>query len=572
MQSNKEMSKTSVFSYHSFLYVFASSLAITIVSIFVILAIISSRYNNQLLSKIKEEHQVYAQSISREIRLSFDQVQIKAETIAATLNSLVISSPEIQRLLNSIIADAPYYSVIRVADSDGNILAGSEPMDIVTDLSAYPGLKIILSGRTYYSDIRFDNQNRPYLEFAIPIKNLGDTVGFVYTEITLKRLWWWFDNLELPILSNLTIIDNKSKRVISDTHKSMIGKILDKKEVIDSNLFKNHSLPYVHIKNEKLISLYEVEGYPLLVVLESSTTTFSEQLKRNYGVLASIAALILAVATILAYFLAEQSSRPLRRITSFLEIFPSNRKIRFKEELTGEYKILVNSINQMGDELKRQEEALIEQESLATIGRTVSVIAHELRHGFHLILNIFYDLESEKSESINLTRKIIDDLNNKTNNLLEYSRAGKLDISKVKVNDILSKSIESCFNYQIEVHKCKNNMIITVDEDKIILVITNLIRNAIEAGEGQSKVILSAKCSNSDVEFTVSDNGPGIPEEIKEKIFDPFFTTKSGGFGIGLSFVSAVVKAHSGHLSVSREADNWTVFKIILPFDEQKEL
>jgi signal transduction histidine kinase len=69
------------------------------------------------------------------------------------------------------------------------------------------------------------------------------------------------------------------------------------------------------------------------------------------------------------------------------------------------------------------------------------------------------------------------------------------------------------------------------------------------------------------VQITVSDNGPGIPEEIRDKIFQPFFTTKptGEGTGLGLSLAYDIVKAHGGELSVKSDASEGVSFIIQLP-------
>ncbi|WP_373521954.1 sensor histidine kinase, partial [Aquiflexum sp.] len=70
------------------------------------------------------------------------------------------------------------------------------------------------------------------------------------------------------------------------------------------------------------------------------------------------------------------------------------------------------------------------------------------------------------------------------------------------------------------------------------------------------------------VQISISDNGPGIPPEIKDKIFQPFFTTKptGQGTGLGLSLSYDIVKAHGGQLTVNSEEEKGSEFIIILPF------
>ncbi|MBT8219215.1 MAG: histidine kinase [Bacteroidia bacterium] len=94
--------------------------------------------------------------------------------------------------------------------------------------------------------------------------------------------------------------------------------------------------------------------------------------------------------------------------------------------------------------------------------------------------------------------------------------------------------------------------------------------SAIHQKDYQPKVaITTQQFNNSTIQLTVSDNGPGIPDSIKDKIFQPFFTTKptGEGTGLGLSLSYDIVKAHGGEITVESEVGNGTAFIIKLPFD-----
>jgi len=537
----------------------------------ILLLFIFNTYNKQILNNIKAEHQAYAKGIGREIRLHFDRTLEKTTTIAMTMNTLKLDDIENKILINIIIADAPYYSTIRFANIDGVVITGSEPMDEINDLSSFDGLDTILRGNIYRSNIMFDKSNIPHVTLGIPIKSLGEISGFLYTQINLKKLWQWFDDIDIPTLANLTIVEQTTNRIISDKRKINLG---DPVTIINENsdpitLGSTQSLSF--IIEDKLFSIYAINDFNLSVILESPTITFTSQIRNNLFYILSLAMIILFCAAIVGYIVAELSSRPVRNILDVLHKFPSQRKMRFNKNLVGEYDTIAKSFNQMADSIQKQEETLIQQENLATIGRTVSTIAHELRHGFHIILNLFYDLEQYESESLLQLKTILNDLNSKTNDLLEYSRAGKINITFIKVNDIAHKAIEPFPGRCVDVVKSVNNLVVGVDEAKIALAITNLIRNAIEAGDINIHITVSTKLSDNRIVFQVADDGPGIPEDIKNKIFDPFFTTKSGGFGIGLAFVSTVAKAHNGKILVENNMPSGAIFKIIIPHIQETE-
>jgi two-component system, NtrC family, nitrogen regulation sensor histidine kinase NtrY len=99
------------------------------------------------------------------------------------------------------------------------------------------------------------------------------------------------------------------------------------------------------------------------------------------------------------------------------------------------------------------------------------------------------------------------------------------------------------------------------------MVLINLIKNALEANESnpEGKIRVIAKLNGTQrPEICVSDNGPGIPEEIIEQIFVPFFTTHENGSGIGLSLSRQIMRLHGGSLKVRSTSNRGT--EMILSF------
>ena len=90
------------------------------------------------------------------------------------------------------------------------------------------------------------------------------------------------------------------------------------------------------------------------------------------------------------------------------------------------------------------------------------------------------------------------------------------------------------------------------DQNLIVLALINLIRNALQAIEGQADAIVSVEALETDgrVYITITDNGPGISPKLLSAIFTPFFSTKSGGSGIGLSISHRIMRLHGGDLTV----------------------
>jgi two-component system sensor kinase FixL len=116
---------------------------------------------------------------------------------------------------------------------------------------------------------------------------------------------------------------------------------------------------------------------------------------------------------------------------------------------------------------------------------------------------------------------------------------------------------------------------VMVDRIQIQQVLTNLMRNAIEAMrdcEHRELVIRTLAESEGLVAVSVDDTGTGIADEIAEQLFKPFVTTKPGGMGIGLSICKRIVEAHDGELTAARNAAGGASFRFTLPvYDEETE-
>ena len=106
------------------------------------------------------------------------------------------------------------------------------------------------------------------------------------------------------------------------------------------------------------------------------------------------------------------------------------------------------------------------------------------------------------------------------------------------------------------------------DETQLFQLTFNLVLNSFEALSAQGGTVrVSTGAAAGQVTLRVADNGPGIPDEVKEKIFDPFFTTKGSGkgIGLGLAIVQQIVEAHGGAVTLESAAGQGTAFTISFP-------
>jgi signal transduction histidine kinase len=106
---------------------------------------------------------------------------------------------------------------------------------------------------------------------------------------------------------------------------------------------------------------------------------------------------------------------------------------------------------------------------------------------------------------------------------------------------------------------------ITVDMDLLKQAVFNIVVNAIEAMPQGGTLRFEAVLRGDDAEIRITDTGPGIPPEVKEKIYDLYFTTKQNGSGIGLAMTYRIVQLHDGTIDFASEPGQGTTFVLRFP-------
>lgn len=170
-------------------------------------------------------------------------------------------------------------------------------------------------------------------------------------------------------------------------------------------------------------------------------------------------------------------------------------------------------------------------------------------------------------------------LNRLVSNLLDMTKlqSGSLRINKElhPLEEIVGAAL-SCLEERLLQHKIKTSLppdlpFVVADGILIQQLLVNLIENAVKYTPEGSNIEISAKVADDMVLVTIADNGPGIPNELKEKIFEPFFRAQSGqkqssaGEGLGLAICTGIMEAHGGRLTVSNSPAGGAAFSFSLP-------
>lgn len=226
---------------------------------------------------------------------------------------------------------------------------------------------------------------------------------------------------------------------------------------------------------------------------------------------------------------------------------------------------------------KAQEQRLLEQATLSSLGEMAAVVAHEVRNplagikgGVQLLASLFPDA-AEGREFIGDIVARIDSLNAVVGDLLTFARVRELkrtDLDLAEFFDDIAAwmKLDPTMSDVELVVRHESPLVVSADVDQLRLVFTNLLLNAAQAMNQRGRVEISVDSTHSDeLVITVSDTGPGIPAELRDRVLEPFFTTKHRGTGLGLPTARRIIEAHGGGLSIHGTAETGTTVEVRLP-------
>jgi signal transduction histidine kinase len=274
-------------------------------------------------------------------------------------------------------------------------------------------------------------------------------------------------------------------------------------------------------------------------------------------------------------------------------------------------------------ELKATQSQLVQQEKLASLGQLTAGIAHEIKNPLNFVNNFsevsiemieesMQEMEKREARDETLIKDNLEDIrsnlqkihehgsraNGIVTSMLQHSRGGSGQKEPTELNALIKEYVNLSYhgmragknpiNVEIDFNLDPAITNVSIIKEDFIRVIINLCNNAFDAMRGKvlktqdarhkmqdgavidesylPKLKVTTSLDKGQVRVAIQDNGPGIPDDIKDKILQPFFTTKKGteGTGLGLSITHDIIKAHGGEMKVESEVGKGSEFIIIL--------
>jgi len=255
------------------------------------------------------------------------------------------------------------------------------------------------------------------------------------------------------------------------------------------------------------------------------------------------------------------------------QLIGSLREVRRQlEAYAGQLK---QKVEERTRELKKSQEKLLKAQRLAVIGELAGMVGHDLRNPltgitgatYYLKRRLSSKLDKKTTEMLELIENNIVYSNKIINDLLEYSREIKLDLTESDPKSIIREALSLAGipkNVQvIDLTESKPKMNVDVGKTKRALV--NIIKNAVEAMPKGGTLTIKSRKSDGNLEFVFSDTGVGMPKKILEKLWTPLFTMKAKGMGFGLPICKRTIEAHGGSISVRSARGKGTTFTVTIP-------
>lgn len=382
----------------------------------------------------------------------------------------------------------------------------------------------------------------------------------------------------LLIASDKSVDSNRESDVIVDEVLTILAndgghRFVEKDEINNKEYHASYS--YLYSKSGEVIGILH------LPYLENRADQENE-LKEFLSRLAFGFFLMFAIGMAFALFISRYITRSIISVSekmSETRLHKRNEKI----EISGRNKeihVLVEAYNSMVDDLEESAVKLAQSEREEAWREMAKQVAHEIKNPLtpmRLTVQSFErkfdandpDIEFKLKEFSKTMIQQIDVMSSIASAFSDFAKMPTQKREEINFVEVVKHATEIFTEDYISFSSNSDSVIVNLDRLQVARIVTNLIKNAIQAiGDGENPTVkVSVYEEKNHVFLTVSDNGKGIAEDLKEKVFEPKFTTKTSGMGLGLPMIKNIIEAYEGTIAFTSDEKNGTVFSVRLPKD-----
>jgi signal transduction histidine kinase len=245
------------------------------------------------------------------------------------------------------------------------------------------------------------------------------------------------------------------------------------------------------------------------------------------------------------------------------------------------FAVIIMVLERARSESERLHARLREAERLATAGELAAGMAHEIRNPLSAILNATALLADEsrltgdeRAATLAAMRTEARRLNRILSDFLKFARPQEARVAPGDIRDVLEHvsglirdDRPRAARVDVKVAVEPGLPRFAFDRDQLIQVVWNLALNGVEAMNGRGRLSLEGARHNGAVALAVTDTGPGIPAERRQRVFEPFYSGKPNGTGLGLTIAERIVAAHGGRIEIDSEPGGGTRVTLLFPVE-----
>lgn len=337
----------------------------------------------------------------------------------------------------------------------------------------------------------------------------------------------------------------------------------------------NYQATYTYINDTR----FKPIGIVNLQYFEDNTFN-NKELTEFLFRLGGVYLIMLLSAIFLAYFISKYITRSLQTISDKINrtnLTRQNEKIHI-ENPGQEIGKLVDSYNRMIDELEESAVKLAKSEREQAWREMAKQVAHEIKNPLtplRLTVQNFErkfdpndpEIQTKVKEFSKTLVQQIDTMSNIATAFSSFANMPAQQNETLNVVKIVRLALEIFTEDYIHFIADEEEIIAKLDRTQLIRVITNLVKNAIQAVPDveSPRILVTVSSEGQNVKISVADNGVGISDGYRQKVFEPKFTTKSSGTGLGLGMVKNIVENYGGTITFTSQVGKGTVFTVRFP-------
>lgn len=379
------------------------------------------------------------------------------------------------------------------------------------------------------------------------------------------------------------LIINSDYIIVKDNYIFDEGKTIITEDVI--NAFKGKSHSHINYKSSSAVITTPIidDTGKISGVIKVSISGYATIQTINYMKRISIAvmiALLLVFSGILVFVIYKLTSPAKDMKEAILSLSDGDKNARIKKQTIKEYKDIGDAVNVLLDRLEsidgsRDEFVSNVSHELKTPMTSMKVLADSLLATENAPIEMYKEFMQDIAEEIDRENEIIGDL---LNLVRTDGERAVLNIETVDVNELMEvvlkrlKPIAVKNNIEI-IFESMRPVTASIDRVKFIIVLTNIIENAIKYNHPEGWVKITLNADHKFFYVDVSDSGIGIPEECKDQVFERFYrvdkarSRETGGTGLGLAITKNIVLLHKGTIKFYSKENEGTTFNIRIPLN-----